>query len=125
MSDDQNTENEGLKENWETGSTSGGVTFFQPDDFDLYANKITGESYIFHGPALPHDIERLEYDDSDKCIYVITKDAQTIKLGEPLNWLIRPYFKREQEIFVVQTKDGNAIDGIEVPLTIRGQEPQE
>ena len=126
MSDDQNTDKEGLKGDWKSGSPPATGKFFQnTTDFDLYANKITGESYIFHGPPLPHSIERLEYDDRDKRIYVITKDGEILDLGVKLQWLIRPYFKREQDILVVQTKDGNSIDGVEVPLTVRETKPQE
>lgn len=96
--------------------------FLNEDDFDLYSNKITGESYIFHGPDLPYEIEKLVYDPHNYTIEVLGKQGQKRSLGVKLQWLIRPYFSKARTIFVVQTKDGEAIDGVEVPMIVKENE---
>ncbi len=125
---DNDTDNSGGSDSDDAGSIkddwggSGGKPFFTPDDFDLYVNKITGETYIFHGPDLPHDVERLEYDPDAYRVNVITKDGLNLDLGVKIQWLIRPYFSKAKNVFIVKTKDGESIDGIEVPMSVKGKE---
>jgi hypothetical protein len=109
----------GAKSGWD--SSGGGVLppFLKPGDFDIYVNKITGETYIFHGPDLPYDVDRLEYDPADHSVTVVTKNALELDLGVKIQWLIRPYFTKAKTIYIVKTKDGEAIDGIEVPLVVK------
>ncbi|HBR68537.1 MAG TPA: hypothetical protein DEA55_04080 [Rhodospirillaceae bacterium] len=115
-----------IRDDWGAGSGSGGGSsapkaFFSPDDFDIYVNKITGETYIFHGPDLPHPVERLEYDPESYRVTVVTKDGKNLDLGVKIQWLVRPYFSRARQVFIVKTKNGESVDGIEVPMTVKGE----
>lgn len=94
-------------------------SFFAPEDFDIYVNKVTGDTYIFHGPPLPHPVDRLEFTTADNRVTVITKDGKAMDLGVKVQWLVRPYFKRAKTVYIVQTKNGETIDGIEVPMTLK------
>ncbi len=89
---------------------------FLPDELDLFVNKVTLEAYIFHGKPVEQDIERLEYDPEDHSITVVKKDGKLMDLGVKVQWLVRPYFTKAKEISIVQTKDGEAIEGFIVPL---------
>ncbi len=112
-----------IKDDWSAGSGGGSApkAFFSPDDFDIYVNKITGETYIFHGPDLPHPVERLEYDPENYRVTVVTKDGKNLDLGVKIQWLVRPYFSRARQVFIVKTKNGESVDGIEVPMTVKGE----
>lgn len=90
--------------------------FFGPKDFDIYINKVTLDAYIFHGQKLEHDIERLDYDHADQSIVIVKKDGKRYDLGTKVQWLIRSYFRKLNEIAIVQTKDGESIDGFMVPI---------
>ena len=89
---------------------------FQPEELDLFANKVTLEAYIFHGKPVAQDIERLEYNPEDHSITVVKKDGTLMDLGVKVQWLVRPYFTKAKEVSIVQTKDGEAIEGFMVPL---------
>lgn len=114
-SDDGTTK--GAKTDWDSGKTN---SFLKPEEFDIYVNKITGDTYIFHGRDLPHPVDRLEYDPADHSVTVVTKGGLTFDLGVKIQWLVRPYFSKAKTIFIVKTKDGEAIDGVEVPLVVKG-----
>jgi len=111
-----------MKDDWGGGSGKDSDAFMKPEDFDLYVNKITGETYIFHGPDLPHDVERLIYDPEDCRVTVVTKDGLNMDLGVKIQWLIRPYFSKAETVFIVQTKDGEAVEGMEVPMSQKEKE---
>ena len=100
------------------------VLLFKPDDFDIYANKVTGDVYIFHGPKLRYEVEYLEYSYEDHWVAVVLKDGTRLDLGARIQWLIRPHWERASRLYIVQTKDGIAIDGIEVPLKKVGTPPR-
>lgn len=93
--------------------------YFKPSEFDLFANKDTGEIYVFHGPELPRLIERMELKDEDSRINVYTQDGGKYDLGMKVQWLLRPYFKRADKVYVVQTRDGEALEGYEIPMSLR------
>jgi len=124
MAKDSDESKNSIKDDWGGGSGKDAGAFLKPEDFDLYVNKITGETYIFHGPDLPHEVERLEYDPEECRVAVITKDGRTMDLGVKIQWLIRPYFSRAETVYIVKTKDGEAVDGIEVPMSVKGAKEQ-
>lgn len=96
---------------------------FQPEELDLFANKVTLEAYIFHGKPVEQDIERLEYDPEDHSITVVKKDGTLMDLGVKVQWLVRPYFTKAKEVSIVQTKDGEGIEGFIVPLVHKVHKP--
>ena len=90
---------------------------FLPEEMDIYVNKVTLDSYIFHGKEIDYNsLERLEYDPMDNRVTVVYKDGTTQDLGVKIQWLVRSYFTKSKHINVVQTKDGETIDGCVVPL---------
>lgn len=110
-----------FKKSKSSGGTSGGAelpALFAPKDFDIYVNKISGEVVIFHGPELKHDVRELIYRHSDRSVTVRMADGSQMDLGAKIQWLIRPYFIKAKTIMIIRTQNGEAIDGIEVPLTI-------
>lgn len=84
---------------------------FTPREFDIYINKVTLESYIFHGKVINYDIEYLEYNPDDFSVIVMMKDGTRYDLGARVQWMIRPYFEKLKEIGIVRTKDGESVDG--------------
>jgi hypothetical protein len=97
------------------GKPSG--TLFAPDEMDIYVNKVTLEAYIFHGKEVDYEsLDRLEYDSSTHMVDVVKKDGTRLDLGVKIQWLVRPYFTKAEEINIVRTKDGNSIDGKIIPL---------
>jgi hypothetical protein len=105
-----------VKSAFSAGKSANSGVLFQPKEFDIYVNKITKEAYIFHAPAIPQDIDRLEYDPKDHSVTVVKKDGTQMDLGAKLQWLVRPYFIKAREVGIVQTKDGEIVDGFMVPL---------
>lgn len=89
---------------------------FGPDDFGIYVNKVTLDGYIFHGQPFDDIFERIDFDWADNSVTVCMKDGTTLDLGSKIQWLVRPYFKKLGEIAIVQTKDGEEIDGFMVPV---------
>lgn len=97
-------------------------SYMKPEEFDIYVNKLTMETYIFHGKKMEQDVDYLEYDATDHSVTVVKKDGAQLDLGVKIQWLIRPYFTKTREISIVQTKDGHVVDGYIVPLIHRTQE---
>ncbi|WP_417436293.1 toll/interleukin-1 receptor domain-containing protein [Hoeflea sp.] len=89
---------------------------FGPDDFGIYVNKATMDGYIFHGKPLGNSIEKLIYYTESQSVAVLMKDGTMLDLGSKIQWLIRPYFSKLSEISIVQTKDGESIEGFIVPI---------
>lgn len=113
-----------IKKDWDPGSGGGGTgtPLFTAEELDIYCNKVTLEAFIFHGKKVDYDkIDRLEYDPKDHSVDVVRKDGSRQDLGVKIQWLVRPYFTKAEEISIVQTKDGESIDGIVVPLVHKGQ----
>lgn len=131
MADDDNINDEhtpyspaSISKDWGGGFGSGGRAklFNSTDDFDIYCDREKGINYIFHGPELNCTIDHLEYDHDTQRITVITNDSQKLDLGAKIQWLVRPYIAKEQNLFIIRTQDGKAIDGYEVPLRIKTPE---
>lgn len=90
---------------------------FGKDELDIYINKITQEAFIFHGKDVDYSlIERLEYHPVKYSVDVILKDGTRQDLGVRIQWLVRPYFSKAKEINIVQTKNGESVKGVIVPL---------
>lgn len=97
---------------------------FKPEDFDIFCDKHTGMTYIFHGPELGCTIDFMEYNPDNQRVTVFTKDGQKLDLGVRIQWLIRPYFAKAQMLYIIRTKDGQPLDGVEIPLRIRAEEAE-
>lgn len=110
-----------MKEAFSPGQTQSSGALFDPKEFDIYVNKITKETYIFHIKPIQQDIARLEYDPDDHSVTVVKKDGTQMDLGAKLQWLVRPHFIKSKEVGIVQTKDGDAVDGFMVPLVIKNK----
>ena len=52
---------------------------------------------------------------------VFLKDGRVLDLGVKIQWLIRPYFSKAEEVQIVRTKDGEAVDGTFIPMTHKGK----
>ncbi len=132
MSDkDENVNNEtdtpsspkSMGNDWGSGFGSGRTKLFEsPDDFDIYCDRENGVNYIFHAPELGCTIDHLEYDPDTCRITVVTNDSQRLDLGVRIQWLVRPYIAKEQNLFIIRTEDGESIDGVEVHLKIKEPE---
>ncbi len=130
MSDDENKE--GVQSNgappnmgtdWGTGKGSGRTSLFDgPEEFDIYCDRAKGLNYIFHGKELNCTIDHLEYDHDTQHITVFTNDNQQLDLGAKVEWLVRPYIAKEQDLFIIRTENGKAIDGVQVHLKIKTPE---
>ena len=119
MSQDKEPNTKGtIKKDWSAGAAGKSTdALFTSDELDIYVNKITLEAYIFHNKELDYDnLDRLEYDQKDYSVDVVKKDGTRINLGVKIQWLIRPYFTKAQEINIVQTKNGESINGVVIPL---------
>lgn len=104
------------------GAAGDKPVMFLPDEMDIYCNKITKETFIFHGKEIDYDaLERLEYDPKKHVVDVFFKDGTIKDLGVKIQWLIRPYFTKAEEVQIVQTKDGEAINGTFLPITHKGK----
>ena len=120
--DDKNSKSKGISGAFEPGEAKDKPSLFHPDEMDIYCNKTTKESFIFHGKTIDYEaLERMEYDPSDYSVDVFLKDGTVLDLGVKIQWLIRPYFTKAEEIQIVQTKDGEAINGTFLPITHKGK----
>ena len=113
-----------IKKDWDPGASGkSSDVLFKPEELDIYVNKVTLEAYIFHGKKIEYaTIDRLEYDPKEYTVDVVRKDGTRLDLGVKIQWLVRPYFSKAEEINIVQTKDGNSIDGVVVPLVHKSKE---
>ncbi len=91
-------------------------SLFKPEEMDIYVNKSTRDAYIFYGKTIDKEIEKLVYDPQDHSVTVVMKNGIEMDLGVKIQWLVRPYFTKAGEIFIVQTKNGETVDGFSVPL---------
>lgn len=113
-----------LSDTWSAEELSDyGDFVFKPDEVDIYANKLTYETFIFHGKKVDYKgIKHLEYNLDDYSVTFVYKDGARKDLGVKIQWLVRPYISKTQEISIVRTKDGVSIDGHAVPLVQVGGE---
>lgn len=128
MSDEEKNDTQepqdGLKtsmgKDWGQSLKSGRKRLFKNlEDFEIFCDYELGQNYIFHGPPLECTIDRMEYDPETQRITVYTTDGQELDLGTRIQWLVRPYIAKEQNLFIMQTKDGKVVDGVEVHMTVR------
>lgn len=107
-----------IKKAWGPGGPKGTLpVLFEPHEMDIYCNKITREVFIFHGKTIDYEaLDYLEYNPKDYSVDVVMKDGSRLDLGVKIQWLVRPYFTKAPEIMIVQTKDGESINGTNVPL---------
>jgi len=128
MSDDveneAGSEKPSIKSAFQPGKASDKPALFTSDEMDIYCNKVTLETYVFHGKDVDYEpIAYLEYDPKSKRVDVVMKDNTRLDLGVKIQWLVRPYFTKAKEISIVQTKNREPIDGTVVPLIHKGDAP--
>ncbi len=105
------------------GTGSGRKSLFSSaKDFEIYCDRAKGINYIFHHCDLDYTIDHLEYDHDTQRITVFSNDGQKLDLGAKIQWLVRPYIAKEQYIFIIKTKDGAVVDGVQVHLKIKDPE---
>jgi len=61
-------------------------------------------------------LDHMEYDPKDCSVEVHLKNGMIYDLGVKIQWLLRPYLSKAEEVQIVQTKDGEAINGTFIPL---------
>lgn len=91
---------------------------FMPKEVDLYVDKQTKQTYIFHGKVINYDISHLVYVPEDHSVIVVMNDKTRLDLGVKLQWLVRPHFIKAPEVYIVRTEDGKTVDGTTVPLRL-------
>jgi len=119
MSSEDTGNKSSIKKDWDPKGSSGGrkAALFTPYEMDIYCNKVTREVFIFHGKTIDYDkLDYLEYDSKTHAVDVVMKDSTRLDLGVKIQWLVRPYFTKAPEIMVVQTKDGESINGTNLLL---------
>ena len=100
----------------------GRPVLFLPEEMDIYCNKITKETFIFHGKPLDYEnLDRMVYDPKTYTVEVYKKDGSVWDLGVKIQWLVRPYFSKAEEVQIVRTHNGKAIDGTFLPITHKGK----
>jgi hypothetical protein len=121
MSDDSNKSS--AKKGFDPAGTR--PALFRPDEIDIYCNKVTVEAFIFHGKPLDYTIlDHLEYDHKHHTVDVILKDKKRLDLGVKIEWVVRPYFGRAQEVNIVQTQNGQSLAGVVLPLKHKNDKKQ-
>ena len=125
---DQDTEQSkspsSMKDAFKPGDGSGKPALFTSEEMDIYCNKMTLETFIFHGKEVEYDpIHYLEYDPEHKSVDVVMKDRTRMDLGVKIQWLVRPYFTKAKEISIVQTKNREPVNGAVVPIIHKGDAP--
>jgi hypothetical protein len=90
---------------------------FSPDEMDIYINKGTKETFIFHGKKVDYAaLDYLLYVPEDHSVLVFLKNKTCLDLGVKIQWLVRPYFLEADNVSIVRTADGKSIDGTRIPL---------
>ena len=126
MSDDTDDKDEkaapkkSAKKAFAGGKKRDASVLFMEDEVDIYCNKMTKESFVFHAIELDYKtLERMEYNHDTFRAKVFMKDGRELDLGVKIQWLIRPYFSKAQEVQIIRTVDGEPVDGTFIPLSHR------
>lgn len=110
-----NTDNSDLKRDTDEDYklASGTIArLFYPDELDLYSNKITHETYIFHSKEVNYSkISHFVYNNETWDCIVFMKNGDLLDLGIKIEWLVRPYLERAKFVQIVRTRKGISIDG--------------
>ncbi|MFK7840074.1 MAG: hypothetical protein AB8B83_07050 [Bdellovibrionales bacterium] len=110
-----------MKDAFKPGKGIEKPALFTSDEMDIYCNKVTLETYIFHGKEVDYDpIAYMEYDPKHKTVDIVMKDNTRMDLGVKIQWLVRPYFTKAKEVSMVRTKDREPIDGAVIALIHKG-----
>lgn len=108
-----------IGKDWNTSQSKRKRLFEDPKRFDIYCDREAGRNYIFHAGELNCTVEYLEYDPETQRITVFTNDGQKLDLGTRIQWLVRPYIAKDQNLYIIRTQDGDMVEGIEVPLYVK------
>ena len=90
---------------------NGLAPLFHADEMDIYCNKTTGEAHIFYGKEIDLGIKEIQYFESTRSAVVEYNDGRRFDLGVKIQWLVRPYFSRAEEVSFVRTANREPIDG--------------
>ncbi|MAF97657.1 MAG: hypothetical protein CMH26_03380 [Micavibrio sp.] len=126
MSDNEETKDKkSVKDAFSSGKPKAGgrgmAVLFTEDEMDIYCEKLSKETYIFHGKEIEYkQLDYLIYDPDKYTVDVHFKDGRVLDLGVKIQWMIRPYFSKAEEVQIVRTKNGEAIDGTFVPMHHKG-----
>lgn len=114
-----------LSQDWNPAGTGSSIPpLFLPDEIDIYVNKMTNETFFFHGKEIDYpNLDHLEYDPILYTVDVCKKDGTRQNLGVKIQWMIRPYLTKVDKVNVVRTKNGESIDGVTIPLIIKDKKP--
>lgn len=112
-------DNYDIENNSEESNAPQDSLFESHQEFDIYCDRGKAINYIFHGKELNCEIDYLEFNLSRRRITVYTKDSKQLDLGARIQWLVFPDLAKEQNIYVIRTKDGKAQDGVEVPMKVK------
>lgn len=124
MSDDDTEKTQTkLSDSFASGEAADyGTYLFKPEELDIYANKLTCETFIFHSKKVDYEvIDHLEYDPDKHTLTIHRNDRKKMDLGVKIQWLVRPYITKTNEVSIVRTRDGVSIDGTVVPLVQKGE----
>lgn len=106
-----------IRNEWEAGAKGIPGALFQPEEFDIYVNKMTLEAYIFHEKTVDYSmIDHLEYDHKEYSVHIILASGARQDLGMKIQWALRPYWSQAREVSIVRTKNQKSQDGKTVPL---------
>ncbi len=121
--DTQNNKSLDLSASWSAESTSHEKKpLFQPDELDIYCNKLSHEAFIFHGKIIDYKLlSHIVYDAEQYTMTVFYKDSRTQDLGVKVQWILRPYLKHAKEINIVRTENKASVDGTVIPLVHKAQ----
>jgi hypothetical protein len=126
MSDDKDNKDENsapeksAKDAFAGGKRRDDSVLFMEDEVDIYCNKMTNEAFVFHTIELDYKaLERMEYNHDSFRATVFMRDGRELDLGVKIQWLIRPYFSKAQEVQIIRTVDGEPVDGTFIPLSHR------
>jgi hypothetical protein len=106
-----------IRNEWEAGTKGIPGALFQPEEFDIFVNKMTLEAYVFHEKKIDYTmIDHLEYDHKSYSVDVVYTNGSKNDLGMKIQWMIRPYWSKAQEVSIVRTENQKSQDGKTVPL---------
>lgn len=112
----------GMGKDWSSSQSKSKKLFEKTEDFDIYCDRQKGVNYIFHAGQLNCTIDHLEFNPDTQRITVFTNDGQKLDLGTRIQWLIRPYIAKDQQIYIVRTENKEMKEGIQVPLYVKRPE---
>lgn len=76
---------------------------YQPDEVDIYCNKVTFECWIFHEKDIDKEILWAVLYEEQRRLCFIMNDGGKLDLGVELQHLVFPHFVKAKQVSIVQT----------------------